>query len=104
MYWCSPVGLKVVVVALGLSVPPTAKVIWRRDFGLKSHPKDWRSPGLNPRPLVYKASVGFKVNNRQPPGSGSIRIKIPSSKPKWKIHVTYIAKYKHHKENIQLAG
>ena len=24
-------------------VPPTAKVIRRRDLGLKSHPKDWRS-------------------------------------------------------------
>ena len=25
---------------LGFYVPPTAKVIWRRDLGLKSHPKD----------------------------------------------------------------
>ena len=30
----------VVVVVLGFYVPPTAKVIWRRDLGLKSHPKD----------------------------------------------------------------
>ena len=45
----------VVVVVLGFYVPPTAKVIRRRDLGLKSHPKDWRSPGSNPRPLVYKA-------------------------------------------------
>ena len=37
----------VVVVVLGFYVPPTAKVIWRRDLGLKSHPKDWRSPGSN---------------------------------------------------------
>ena len=36
-------------------VPPTAKVICRRDLGLKSHPKDWRSPGSNSPPLVYKA-------------------------------------------------
>ena len=43
------------VVVLGFNVPPTAKVIRRRDLGLKSHPKDWRSPGLNSRPLVYKA-------------------------------------------------
>ena len=43
-----------VVVVLGFYVPPTAKVIWRRDLGLKSHPKDWRSPGSNSRPLVYK--------------------------------------------------
>ena len=37
-------------------VPPTAKVIRRRTHGLKSHPKDWRSPGSNSRPLVYKAN------------------------------------------------
>ena len=42
----------VVVVVLGFYVPPTAKVIRRRDLGLKSHPKDWRSPGLNSGPLV----------------------------------------------------
>ena len=33
------------VVVLGFYVPPTAKVIRRRDLGLKSHLKDWRSPG-----------------------------------------------------------
>ena len=44
-----------VVVVLGFYVPPTSKVIRRRDLGLKSHPKDWRSPGSNSRPLVYKA-------------------------------------------------
>ena len=49
-------GVRVdVVVVLGFYVPPTAKVIRRRDLGLKSHPKDWRSPGSNSRPLVYKA-------------------------------------------------
>ena len=36
---------KVVVVVLGFYIPPTAKVIRRQDLGLKSHPKDWRSPG-----------------------------------------------------------
>ena len=41
---------------LGFYVLPTAKVIRRRDLGFKSHPKDWRSPGSNSRPLVYKAS------------------------------------------------
>ena len=46
----------VVVVVLGFYVPPTAKVVRRRDLGLKSHRKDWRSPGSNSRPLVYKAS------------------------------------------------
>ena len=30
----------VFVVVLGFYVPPTAKVIRRRDLGLKSHPKD----------------------------------------------------------------
>ena len=30
----------VVVVVLGFYFPPTAKVIWRQDLGLKSHPKD----------------------------------------------------------------
>ena len=45
----------VVVVVLGFYVPPTAKVIRRRGLGLKSHPKDRRSPGSNSRPLVYKA-------------------------------------------------
>ena len=44
-----------VVVVLGFYVPPTAKVIWRQDLGLKSHPKEWRSPGSNSGPLVYKA-------------------------------------------------
>ena len=34
----------VVVVVLGFYVSPTAKVIRRRDLGLKSHSKDWRSP------------------------------------------------------------
>ena len=41
----------VVVVVLGFYVSPTAKVIRRRDLGLKSHPKDWSSPGSNSRPL-----------------------------------------------------
>ena len=39
------------VVVLGFYVSPTAKVIRRRDLGLKSHPKDWRSPESNSRPL-----------------------------------------------------
>ena len=38
------VNNRVVVVVLGFYVQPTAKVIRRRDLGLKSHPKDWRSP------------------------------------------------------------
>ena len=48
-------NIMIVVVVLGFYVPPTAKVIRRRDLGLKSHPKDWRSPGSNSGPLVYKA-------------------------------------------------
>ena len=41
----------VVVVVLGFYASPTAKVIRRRDLGLKSHPKDSRSPESNSRPL-----------------------------------------------------
>ena len=33
-------NLKVVVVVFGFYIPPTAKVIWRWDLGLKSRPKD----------------------------------------------------------------
>ena len=44
------------IVVLVFNVPPTAKVIWRRGHGLKSHPTDWRSRESNLRPLVYKAS------------------------------------------------
>ena len=36
---------KVMVVVLGVYVPPTAKIIRRRDQGLTSHPKYWRNPG-----------------------------------------------------------
>ena len=43
----------VVVVVLGFYVPPTAKVIWRRDLGLKSHPKDWRSPSVSESSQPY---------------------------------------------------
>ena len=50
IYW------SVVVVVLGFYVPPTARVIRRRDLGLKSHQKDWRSQGSKSRPLVYKVS------------------------------------------------
>ena len=39
-------GFVMVVVVLGFYVPPTAKVIWRRDLGLKSHPKDWFCYGV----------------------------------------------------------
>ena len=35
------------VVVLGFYVPPTAKVIWRRDLGLKSHPKDLHARKIN---------------------------------------------------------
>ena len=43
----SPSVSIVVVVMLGLYVPTTAKIIRRRDLGLKSYQKDWRSPGSN---------------------------------------------------------
>ena len=54
----------VVVVGSGVDVPPTAKVIRRRDLGLKSHPKDWRSPGSNSRPLVYNVSSLITTSRR----------------------------------------
>ena len=37
----------VVVVVLGFYVPPTAKVIQRRDLGLKSHLKDFSYDGTH---------------------------------------------------------
>ena len=37
--------------------PSTTMVIQRRDFGFKSHPSDWKSPGSNLRPLVNKRST-----------------------------------------------
>ena len=46
----------VVVGVLGFYVSPTAKVIRKWDLGLKSHPKDWRSPRSNSRPQGKKAS------------------------------------------------
>ena len=38
---------------LGFNVPPTSKVIRRRDISFKSRPKDWRSPGSNLRQGKY---------------------------------------------------
>ena len=43
-------------VVFVFNVPPTAKVIWRRGHGLKSHPTDWWSRESNLRSLVYEAS------------------------------------------------
>ena len=45
-------------VVLGFNVQPTTtcNVIRRRELGLKSHLKDWRSPVSNVRTLCYKAS------------------------------------------------
>ena len=51
----SPVTL-VQMLLLWFYAPSTAKGIWRRDLGFKSHLKDWRSQGSNSRPLVYKVS------------------------------------------------
>ena len=65
---------KQIVVVLGFYVPPTAKVIWRRDLGLKSHPKDWRSPGSNSGPLVYKAGSLTARPRRLPKQIGSFSL------------------------------
>ena len=35
------------IAVLAFYVPSLAKVIRRRNLGLMSHPKDWRSPGSN---------------------------------------------------------
>ena len=40
IYGCGGHLGHVVVVVLGFYVSPTAKVIWRQDLSLKSHPKD----------------------------------------------------------------
>ena len=48
----------IIVVVLVFNVPPTAKVIWRRDHGLKSHPTDRRSRESNLRSLVNKIDKG----------------------------------------------
>ena len=37
-----------------LTLPSTAKVIWRWGHGLESHLKDWRSRGSNSGPLATK--------------------------------------------------
>ena len=56
---------------LGFYVLPTTKVIWRRGLDLKSHPKDWRSPGSNlppwftrrtPWKLLLCSKVGHYMN------------------------------------------
>ena len=56
----------VIVVVLECYVPPTANVIRRLDLGLKSHPRDWRSPGSISRRLVYKASIVTITPRRRP--------------------------------------
>ena len=40
-------------------VPPTAKVIWRRDLDLKSHPKDWSSPDRTHDPWFTMRAASF---------------------------------------------
>ena len=63
---------------LGFYILPTAKVKRRQDLGLKSHSKVWRSPGSNPRPLVYKAS-SLTTTLQRPLGSkmlGSQRVQV----------------------------
>ena len=47
-----------VVVVLGFYVPLTAKVILRRDLGLKSHPKDNEMKGLADS---YRKEIGPSV-------------------------------------------
>ena len=65
-----------------LNVPPTAKVIWRRGHGLKSHPTDLWSQESNLRPLIYKASSS-------------------STTPRWLLIVSCIGKFFQPLDNIQ---
>ena len=62
---------------------PTAKVIRRWSPGLKSHPKDWRSPGSNSGPLVYKAG-SLTARPRRPPGEKGKKKKGKSQQRKQK--------------------
>ena len=82
----SPSG-DVVVVVLGFYAPSTAKVIQRRDLSLKSHLKDWRSPGSNLLPLVYKAS-SFTTTARRLLPSGETKWRNKVSDSKWEIKLT----------------
>ena len=50
------------VVVLGFYVSPTAKVIRRRDLGLKSHPKDWRIRGKSNRKAMNRNWSNQKAN------------------------------------------
>ena len=42
-------SLSVACACFEFNIPPTAKVIWRRGQGFKSHLTDWRSQGSNRR-------------------------------------------------------
>ena len=59
------VNRKVLVVVLGFYVPPTSKVIQRRDLGLKSHRKDWVLPVMSTETVLRKMVVdqAIKVND-----------------------------------------
>ena len=47
---------------MSLSAVHPGKFSW--DLGLKSHMKDWRSPGSNPRLMVYKANSATTTPRR----------------------------------------
>ena len=44
------------VYVLEFNIPPAATVIWKLGHGLKFHPTNWRSQGLNLQPGVYNES------------------------------------------------
>ena len=61
---------------LGFYVPPTAKVIRRRDLDLKSHPKDWRSPSpdcVGPGRKLQRQVFSRRSSNILPSSSLSLR-------------------------------
>ena len=79
VFWCAW-RFRVItfaVVAFVFNVSSTAKVIWRRGHGLKSHPTDWWSRESNLRPLVYKAS-GLSTTPQRLPNICCEYIKVPS--------------------------
>ena len=56
-------GLKFVVVVLRFYVPPTAKVIRRRDLGFKSHPKDCLKFDCDSTIYVANTKAGYCTAN-----------------------------------------
>ena len=57
-----------VVVVFVFNIPPTAKVIWRRGHGLKSHPTDLSSPGIEPATPGLQGKLFIHYTTAAPTG------------------------------------